>query len=342
MRYVFENDVELQSRPSAERVVFFCSSCSCILNVSRQASRPDALIESLDNHCPGCGSALEGSVAARSMQVPREFATWRMDSPRAAARARRDHFQTAQSLRGFRFNFSPIDGLLEPMRQGWLMVMRGHASTTLAELLCFRAQLPTASGGMDSSVVFVDGGNCSDPYLYASFSRHAGIRQGKALRRVVTSRAFTIYQLADLIDGELPRVVADYGAKLVIVSDVLSMFQDPSVSDREARRVIDWISAGLRKVKTSGNDPPLVLATMGRRTQHDPRLLEKADVFLDIQPRGEGEVVAQLLKHPVNRWSRLVEFSLEEATGHRRHGARPMEARNIGKDNPVVQAGRLQ
>src|SRR5207244_5476669 len=114
----------------------------------------------------------------------------------------------------------------------------GQYAETVADVLCSRGQLQRRHGGLDTVVVFIDGGNCSDPYLFASYAREYMVPPREALGRVVTSRAFTIYQLANLVTRELSAVIDEHGSKFVIISDILSMFNDPSIEAKEASRVI--------------------------------------------------------------------------------------------------------
>ena len=67
------------------------------------------------------------------------------------------------------------------------------------------------------------------------------------LRRIVVSRPFTIYQLANLVINELPDVVRKFETKVIIIPDILSMFlKDPSVRIGEARPLIKDVTNSLR------------------------------------------------------------------------------------------------
>jgi hypothetical protein len=67
------------------------------------------------------------------------------------------------------------------------------------------------------------------------------------LRRIVVSRPFTIYQLANLVINELPKVFRKFDTKLIIIPDMLHMFlNDPSVRIGEARQLIKHITNSLR------------------------------------------------------------------------------------------------
>ena len=218
---------EISDGGERERFVYSCSECSCVLNVCAALEPVGDTVESLENRCPGCGSALEARVSCRSARIPE---AWPEISRSAYARSARAEtkveYQTAASLRGFSFNFAPLDALVAHyVDPNWSVAFAGRCANAVAEFLCFRAQLPKEAGGSDSSVVLIDGGNRSDLYLFSSYAKLYGVAPRKALRRVVTSRAFTMYQMADLVVNQLGKVVDEYGAKVVVLSDVFGHAQ---------------------------------------------------------------------------------------------------------------------
>lgn len=288
LHFLFEE----HPRNRKESFVVFCSECTCVLRVSREHIEIRNVVESLVNRCPSCGAMLEGAVAERTIAVAED---WNGISLSAnIRRASRVKFVSANELRGFRSGIARLDSIIEPLEPGRLAVFRGWPAGALAELLCFRAQLPAHSGGLDSMAVFVDGGNCSDLYLFSDFARKAGARPEKALERITISRTFTVYQLADILSRELPAMVSEYGSKLVIVSGVMTMFSDPSISETEGHRIAAAVGAGLQSVCKSG---ALVVATLNGKTSYDRRVVSPADIVLDLCPEGD-RVRAVLSKHP--------------------------------------------
>ncbi|TMQ00682.1 MAG: hypothetical protein E6K99_01970 [Thaumarchaeota archaeon] len=112
----------------------------------------------------------------------------------------------------------------------------------------------------------------------------------------MTTRAFTIYQLANLVTRELSAVIDEHGSKFVIISDILSMFNDPSIEAKEASRVIEAIKGGLREVKKKRRDV-FVLVTLTAKTPYDHLITDSADLLLNLSP-ANSKVAAMLLKHP--------------------------------------------
>jgi hypothetical protein len=186
-----------------------------------------------------------------------------------------------------------LDSLLRPFSPQRLIVLSGGAASAVAELMAFRAQLPLETGGLDSTVFFIDGGNRSNPYLFSSFARQRGLKPAVAMRRVATCRVFTIYQLADLISEHLVRAAEDYAAKLVVVSDLLGTFNEPELEEREARRLLGAVEGGIKQVKKNS----LVLVTLASPNKYDDMIMTWADTAVSLSSSG-GRVQAELIKHP--------------------------------------------
>jgi len=297
LHYLYETSDEGEK----ERFVYSCSECSCILNVCAALEPVGDTVESLENRCPGCGSALEARVSCRSTRIPE---TWSEISRSAYARSARAatkvSFQTAASLRGFSFNFAPLDALVAHyIDPNWLVAFAGRSANAVAEFLCFRAQLPKEAGGSDSSVVLIDGGNRSDLYLFSSYAKLYGVSPKKALRRVVTSRAFTMYQTADLVVNHLGRVVDEYGAKVVVLSDVFGMLNEESgLREDEARRLAGAVRRGLEQVKREKK--VLAFMTLVTKTPYDRVMTDHADVLVGLEESG-ASIEGTLLKHPFRK-----------------------------------------
>lgn len=173
------------------------------------------------------------------------------------------------------------------------MVVAGDGSSAVAELAAFRAQLPVERGGLDSTVLFVDGGNRSDPYLFSSFARRHGVNPRAALRRVTSCRVFTMYQLADLLSRRLEGAVRDYAAKLVVVSDLLGTFNEPELDEREARRLLNAVGEGLSRAKRGS----MLLVTLPCRSRFEGPVEGWADTLVRLSSSG-GRARGELLRHP--------------------------------------------
>lgn len=117
---------------------------------------------------------------------------------------------------------------------------------------CFNL-LPTSSSPLRllPYVIIVDAGNSIDFYQFTEFIRQYGLDIKKTLQRIVVSRAFTVYQLTNLIIKELPNFIRQLDTCLIIVPDLLNMFtHDPNIDHKEAKHLIQEIISAIRKIAT--------------------------------------------------------------------------------------------
>ena len=288
-----------------ERFVYYCSSCNCVLWVRRDLGPAGETAGSPGGRCTGCGRPLDGSVECRLAPVPDDWSDVFLNTTQPAQR-NQVLFKHASSIPHFALGFPRLDSLLRPFTEGRLIMLSGETSSVVAELAAFRAQLPVESGGLDSAVLFIDGGNRSDPYLFSSFAKQRGLRPAVAMRRVASCRVFTFYQLAALVSEHLLRAVEDYGTKLVVISDVLGTFNEPELEEREARRVLAAIEEGIEKVKKNA----LVIATLTSPNKYDDLAASWADALVHLSPDGT-RVRAELLRHR-NRLPSATTFRLSQ------------------------------
>jgi hypothetical protein len=286
LHYLYE-----QVQNGRERFVYYCSSCNCVLRVRRDLGLTSETVISLGEPCMGCGRPLEGSIECRLAPVPDDWSDVFLSTTPPVQR-KDVLFQRASSIPHFSLGFPQLDSLLRPFSEGHLIMLSGEASSVVAELTAFRAQLPIEAGGLDSAVLFIDGGNQSDPYLFSSFAKQRGLKPAVAMRRVVSCRVFTLYQLAALVSEHLVRTTEDYGTRLVIICDILGTFNEPELEEREARRVLGAIEEGIEKVKKYA----LVIATQALPNKYDHTVASWADAVVHLTPERDG-VRAELLKH---------------------------------------------
>src|SRR3712207_9456651 len=86
-----------------------------------------------------------------------------------------------------------------------------------------------------------------------NFARQYGLDIQKVLDSIMVSRPFTIHQLAGLLLYELESAaIHRFGAKLVVVSDMLKMFSqeasDPQLDHDEAQWLLREIRSEERRV----------------------------------------------------------------------------------------------
>jgi hypothetical protein len=300
LHYLYE-----QEGSGREHFVYYCSTCNCVLRVTRDLAPTTQTIDSLSGRCMGCGRPLQGSIECTFAPVPDDWSDVFLTTTRTLPK-RESLFQKASSIPHFSLGFPRLDSLLRPFSEGRLIMLSGEASSVVAELASFRAQLPIESGGLDSAVLFIDGGNRSDPYVFSSFAKQKGVKPAVAMRRVASCRVFTFYQLAALISEHLVRAVEDYGTRLVVISDVLGTFNEPELDEREARRVLGAVEEGIEKVKKNA----LVIATLVSPNKYDATVASWADALVDLSLDGDT-VRAELLTHR-NRLPGSTAFRLKQ------------------------------
>jgi predicted ATP-dependent serine protease len=147
----------------------------------------------------------------------------------------------------FSLNMRNLNDLFPGFAQGDFAVIYGSPSVvSLTSMLCIRAQLPTQLGGLNSSVVFIDGGNTFRLYQVSRLAQLHHLDPKRTLERIYISRAFTAYQMTSLIMEHLKEAVEKYTAKVVIISDIAGLFLDKDIPDEEAEQVLSQVASYLQ------------------------------------------------------------------------------------------------
>jgi hypothetical protein len=95
-------------------------------------------------------------------------------------------------------------------------------------------------------VLFLDGANCADPRLIARFARERGVAFSEFSRRIQIARAFTCFQLTELI-RRVPRFLQSFPAQVLIVTALPDLYFDEDVRDWDARVAFEQALAGLHR-----------------------------------------------------------------------------------------------
>ena len=154
--------------------------------------------------------------------------------------------------------------------------------------LSIRPLLSKRQGGVGSPfVITIDAGNSLDFYQYVNFARQYGLDIQEILQRIIVTRAFTVYQLADLVINELPEVIKQFDTCLVVISDLLHMFtHDPNVDRKEGIYLIKEIVFAIRKISMSSSSPRQILGVISWNHHHQSSyndiLLSKLDKHIEI------------------------------------------------------------
>jgi len=142
-----------------------------------------------------------------------------------------------------------IDDVFPGFPGGEFVVLVGHPlCTMLSFLLSVRCQLPFKEGGLNSRVIYIDGGNTFDPYAVSAIAQEYALEPKSALEKILISRAFTAYQLTALVFEKLEAALKRYRSKLVVISDITGLFLDRDVPKMESREIFVKMTQYLSEV----------------------------------------------------------------------------------------------
>ncbi len=95
-------------------------------------------------------------------------------------------------------------------------------------------------------VLMLDGANCADPRLLERLARQRGVPFAEFNRQIEIARAFTCFQLTELI-ARVPRFRADFPAEILIVTAFPDLYFDEDVRDWDARVAFEQALEHLRR-----------------------------------------------------------------------------------------------
>ena len=216
-------------------------------------------------------------------------------------------FKTALEYRDrFTFGLEKLDSILE-LHLDDIIGLFGETrySNALVTRLVVRSMLPRNHGGVDAeNVIVIDADNSSSPYLYVNIAREYGMHHRNVLHKVLVSRQFTIYQLANTIIYDLPKRIQLHKPKVVVISGLLDQFyQDPYVNTAEAESLVSQIVTALHKIK----DVFIVLTS-----RLDDNEIEFPALSRIIEIRDKKEFSEMKLNLSIHNNGRLKRTSLSE------------------------------
>ena len=90
----------------------------------------------------------------------------------------------------------------------------------------------------NSDIIYIDAGMCADPYKIAQYARKMEIDQKEILEHVQISRAFTVYQLATVIQDMLEQAIQRYKPQTLIIGRFPIFYLDSDVETKEAQTLL--------------------------------------------------------------------------------------------------------
>lgn len=166
-----------------------------------------------------------------------------------------------------------LDAALEP-RLTLLWGARAPTRSLLAAITVLAAR--------GQRVRIFDGGNSFDGYFVARLARRLSPDPAGVLSRLQLSRAFTCFQLAQLVEASPSE------AEPLFILDLLATFYDESVSLRDSERLLATTLTHLKRLASAG---PVVVGAQEPRTL----VKERWSLLDQLQASADG---AWLLRSP--------------------------------------------
>jgi hypothetical protein len=132
-------------------------------------------------------------------------------------------------------------------------------------------------------VLFIDGANSSDPRLLARLARERRVPFEQFYGQVQIARAFTCFQLTELI-LRVPRFLATFPADVLVVTALPDLYFDEDIRDWDARVAFEQALGGLGRLARQ----PLAIAIFSAAMTFTPGAARKN--FFARACRAAGEV----------------------------------------------------
>lgn len=144
----------------------------------------------------------------------------------------------------------------------------------------------------EKRILYLDGANQISPLLMARFARERGLESSAFNRLIRVSRAFTCFQLTELI-RRVPKFLETFDASFLIVTALPDLFFDEDVRDREARASFEHALEGLREIAPL----PISVAVFSDATSYKTkrrdflqRLRKQANEVVKVEARSGDEL----------------------------------------------------
>lgn len=201
------------------------------------------------------------------------------------------HVLSSKKISRFSLGVPILESVFPGFTFGDFAILKGSAASFMSFLFSVRSQLPVGRGGLDSSVVFIDGGNSFDPYLVAEIARNYGLDSRSVLEKIYIARAFTVYQLSSLILEKLEPLLRRKRCRLLLISDITSLFLDKNVPKTEVKDLFTKTCSKLSEIALKKNLIVFASYFPVRKFKQDlflkAILLSKSSFLVEFRKRGE-------------------------------------------------------
>lgn len=100
-------------------------------------------------------------------------------------------------------------------------------------------------------ILFLDGANCVNPRLMGRLAQRRGIPFEEFNRHIQIARAFTCFQLTELI-ARVPQLIARFPAQVLVVTAFPELYFDQDIRDWDARVAFDQALSHLHQWASQG------------------------------------------------------------------------------------------
>ena len=296
------------SKKTREVHAYYCMLCEEILVLSKRKINPRKITLLFDDKCPGCGFTLENVLRCEIAKVSAEIGQLvhpKISDPNCLFESpsqQETRIDTAHALQtSSELNLTGIDQFDKTikLKLGQFAVFHGNAAKSLSSLICVRATLPEPLG-LDSDVIFLDGGNIFDAYAISEYALHHQLNAEKTLARIHLSRAFTYHQLSTLINEKLPHAIDLFRSRIVMVSDITALYCDQDVAKQEKEESLDILRRDVRSLTVLAEKKrSIIIATnlQPRNRRMDAALLQTAPVSAKLEDHDTFTQLT-LTRHP--------------------------------------------
>lgn len=284
---------------------YFCNGCGSSLLTCEILVDPAKVQSWFNSTCPSCKTDLSNNVEWRRIDscdtISENLPSISFSSLKPCFPVNFRRLSEVQSEPRLYFGDERFDRFLGGLTLGHTAFLYGSwQALAISELLCVRTQLNLGCGGLNSEAIFLDGGNTFDPYLVAQYAEQLLLDRNHVLEQIFVSRAFTCHQLTSFITKILPEVAHTRGANLIIVSDLIGLYRDPSLHYPHSLQLFKTAINSL--VTTARFERPIILTTClkERTLGSDPFLRtvkQSADIVLKVEERRHSTRLT-LEKHP--------------------------------------------
>lgn len=241
---------------------YYCRNCKRVLKEANYEISFSVNIEP----CPFCGILLSDVLEKRPTRKRQKLEVV---------------FQRASHIPRLTLDIPSLDSCFNFISTYDKICISGVDTQKIIEKLCVRAQMPHRYGGLDTDVLLIDGANTSDLYQCVDYAQQYGLDVRKTLKGIISSRTFTVYQIANMIIYDLENAIKHYKVKIVIITNLLHFFTKGMFLDSsEMLQILKQVIKSLQKINEC-----LVIITTNLSTQFDDILYSICTKTIKIESK---------------------------------------------------------